>query len=1075
MKKKFDNKEESMNLVNQTFRRFFTKNYLTLKKCSAVILVLGLIINCGSSALGVGVDIVINNDGTVIPNNYSNTAYVGVDGKSSSLGDNVNSIKTQNGGTNNSVYGIKASGSTSITATAMSGGIDVKAAIGNAEGIHLEGTGTSQIYNISSIKTSAESVSQDSIGIYTNGSNASFSANISFNSNGEQAITATAKSSSSSIYTIGSGATTVSFTNSILSGEVYQSGSSTLTLNFNDGGKWTPVASDVKGNVNVNLNSGSAIDTRATETASKTINLGSGIFIGASGSKISFDAITAPNGLTTDQIKAANAIGEIMLGSVNVKDTAISVWSTAKKAEIFATTTAATIEIKGETYTLTDKGHLYTFKGDGTNGKVSVTSVEYVPYTLSQIIQANPQEAGEIDTYSFTGDVTLTEDLGTLNNTYRTSGNPEFTINGNNHTLSADVYKGVTINEGDTLFVKNVTISGFDTFATNNGALDFTDVTLTGAVLGAGTTIINGTVTSNSLIVNNIALNNTTDTLIISANNIGGTVTNVGTLNLGAGTLGKVVSGDGTIVTTGNVTTDANNLRNIVTNDTGNNLILTAGTVEKAISGTGTTTIFGTVTNNSTINQTTINVNSSLTNNEGSTSAITATNFNIDNNAVLNLKDNNITATNFTVNNATINFANTLHKTYSFGALTLNGRMNLSINADLDTKNIDKISATSVSGDGDIYVGTINILADTQNKSETLNFADSVLKGKIDTRKDAASDRFIYDVAYDKLTGGITFVKKDKDNPVNKESSVNSLVNGYVAQTVVAGQVFANVDSQVAKIKQANSRQVLYASTSNQIFESGNSIERALWLRPFVSNERIDVGTNVDSTLYGTLAGIDLPVSEDKMVSVYLGYSGAKQEYDGVNEKIKANNNTYILGVSGTLAKKDYFVSVTVNAASNKTNIDDEFGSYDNDVISYSAGVKGAYDFDLGKNWILQPSLMLMYVGVGSNNYTNTQSNKVEQEAFNGLLIEPQIKAKLSLDKGWAPYGLVAMDINEGETKAKVNGLETKSVKLDPSYEYGVGVSKDFVGSAWSCYGQVTGKAGSRQGVGCNLGVKYAF
>jgi len=59
--------------------------------------------------------------------------------------------------------------------------------------------------------------------------------------------------------------------------------------------------------------------------------------------------------------------------------------------------------------------------------------------------------------------------------------------------------------------------------------------------------------------------------------------------------------------------------------------------------------------------------------------------------------------------------------------------------------------------------------------------------------------------------------------------------------------------------------------------------------------------------------------------------------------------------------------------------------------------------------------------------------------------------------------------------KVKAGGEELELDSIDGFVEYGIGVNKEFIGSVWSCYGQVTGRSGGRNGFGGNLGIKYKF
>ena len=427
--------------------------------------------------------------------------------------------------------------------------------------------------------------------------------------------------------------------------------------------------------------------------------------------------------------------------------------------------------------------------------------------------------------------------------------------------------------------------------------------------------------------------------------------------------------------------------------------------------------------------------------------------------------------------NATLNFANSVIQDYEFAdSLKADGFLNLQVDANLKDEKMDTITADNFWGDADIKVTAINVVKDTDKKEEiSLNFITGEdIKEVVESVDKAYSSVYEYDVTYDKETGNMNFLQ-GKVNPIATESSVSGLVGGYLSQAVTTNQIFTNMSNSINASKtSAKSKTPLYASAkTNQVFEQDGKIESGLWLRPYVVSDTIDVGidSNIDNTVYGTLAGLDLAVGENKLVSFYLGYSSGKQEYESIN----MNQANYILGVSGMLFKYNWYLGATVNAGMNKITADNDFGSDDIDNVSYSIGFKGGYNFDLGKNWILQPNMILMYAGITSTDFTNNQGYEVKDDGINNILIQPGLRLDLSLTNGWTPYGLFDVAINTGESSAKVDGNETPALKLDPYFEYGVGVSKDFLNTPWSCYGQFTGKSGSRSGVGVNLGIKYKF
>ena len=428
-----------------------------------------------------------------------------------------------------------------------------------------------------------------------------------------------------------------------------------------------------------------------------------------------------------------------------------------------------------------------------------------------------------------------------------------------------------------------------------------------------------------------------------------------------------------------------------------------------------------------------------------------------------------------TIDNATINMANTVIEDIGFMNLTVYNTLNLSVDADLKDEKMDTISTDGYQIEGTIKVNAINIVSDTEKDKAELEFIKTdTIKEYVETITSASSDLYKYNVLYDKSTGNMTFTKTSIGNPLVHAADILGLIGGSFSKIATINQSFVGMDTKVKNIKQAKSNRNLYASTTNQIFENENEIKRGVWLRPYASNETMKLAgldKDIDTTIYGTIAGIDLPVANDKIVAVYLGYNGSKQEL----ESIKINNTGYCIGATGMLIRDSYYIGATINAELAKATTDTDFGSDNTDMTSYAAAVKAGYNFEVGSDWIIEPNLMVAYIGINTKEFTNAQGNKVSAEDINNVHIEPGVKASLELNNGWIPYGLISACFNTGEAATEVNGKSVKALTIDPYYECGIGIGKEFSSTPWSFYAEVNGKLGSRQGVGLNLGVKYAF
>ena len=434
-------------------------------------------------------------------------------------------------------------------------------------------------------------------------------------------------------------------------------------------------------------------------------------------------------------------------------------------------------------------------------------------------------------------------------------------------------------------------------------------------------------------------------------------------------------------------------------------------------------------------------------------------------------------------NSSIINMANSVISAHNFKRLTIadNADLQLIVDADLANGQMDTISATSVNNSSaKITVNKINILSDIDLKEITeIAFANNILKDKVESITTASSALYNYTVEYDKETGTFKFLNSGAANPsINMGTSASVVlasVGGYATQSIVANQVFASMDGKVsnsnnkASIDPSN----LYVSAGDQVFDNSGKIERGLWLRPFVTQETVKIGdAEIDNNLYGTLAGIDFPMGQDKQLSFYLGYAGSKQEI----EDVKSNQTGYVLGATGMIIKDKWYAGATANIMFNKASVDTDFGTDDIDMNMFSVAAKAGYNFNLTDKFTLEPSLTLMYGVVNSDSYETSQGAQIDSQSINNILAEPQVKAKFNLVNGWQPYGLLGYAANlSSKPTVKAEGVEIELDSIDGYVEIGAGANKDFIDTAWSCYAQVAGRSGGRNGFSGNLGIKYKF
>ncbi|MDD5022477.1 MAG: autotransporter domain-containing protein, partial [Endomicrobiaceae bacterium] len=624
-----------------------------------------------------------------------------------------------------------------------------------------------------------------------------------------------------------------------------------------------------------------------------------------------------------------------------------------------------------------------------------------------------------------------TENGGAIYNQTAPLKTGELTL-GNNSVFTSN-----TAQNGGAIYNSGIIIIGNNTEFSSNSASNFGGaifIANESMTIGDNVAFSSNSATYGGAINNssNLTISNGAEFINNSAGSKGGAIYNSGTLNLTADTINVEFTGN-----------TANGISNAINN--GGIINLTAGTADiifndRITSENNTSILNINKSSNILLANGTVILNADMSGYLG--------NVNFENGKIQLGNNGTFFNGNLTVSNAEIDFANNVIQNYNFNNLTVSHKLNLIVDADLENETMDTISAESYNGAGKIAVNKINILSDAKTNNLDIIFTTStVLKAKITTITTASSALCNYNVLYNTNTGSFNFTRSSV-NPILLEGSVSAMAGGYVTQVNVLGQSFNSIDGFVNSNKiSAKKHGNLYASTANQIFESTNKIERGLWLRPYAVQETVKLeNTDVDNISYGTLAGLDLVVTENKMVSFYFGSTGSKQEY----EEIKANQTGYIIGASGMLVKDNYYIALTANAGFTDVNADNDYGTDKFKIMMYSIGAKAGYDIEAGKNWIIQPNLLLMYGTIKTDEYITSQGAKVDSNSTNNIHIKPQIKAKLELKNGWTPYGLTGIVFNTGDkAKTITEGIDLESMSFNSYIEYGAGLDKKFIETSW--------------------------
>ncbi|MBQ8636210.1 hypothetical protein IJ425_08680 [bacterium] len=454
---------------------------------------------------------------------------------------------------------------------------------------------------------------------------------------------------------------------------------------------------------------------------------------------------------------------------------------------------------------------------------------------------------------------------------------------------------------------------------------------------------------------------------------------------------------------------------------------------------------------------------------------------------------------NLTLNSGSLSLLNNQIGQMSLKELNVAGDIRFYGDVDLANKQIDRISAQNYTGDGNIIVAGLNMLSDFNGENTEILFADEGLKDNIISKVDsvAYTPIYKYGVKYDERNDAGYFVfsrgssnDSNSFNPAILGSSTAASAGAISTMNNTFNYAFSHSDSHMhipylERVAMRNQNK--YAlSTPGDAADVGrysplyhkNSEARGIWFKPYATFERVPLknGPKVDNISYGTLLGYDSELKSlgngwDRVLTGYLGYNGARQDYSGVD----SNQNGGLLGGTMTFYKDNFFNATTLSFGASVAKNQTMYGNEDFTMLLGGIGNKTGYNFEFkdGKI-ILQPSLLLSYTFVNTFDYTNAAGIKMESDPLHILQIAPGFKIIGNTENGWQPYLGVNMVWNIGESSATANGVALPEMSINPYVQYGVGLQKRFQDKC-TAYGQAMVQNGGRNGVSLIAGIRYHF
>lgn len=669
---------------------------------------------------------------------------------------------------------------------------------------------------------------------------------------------------------------------------------------------------------------------------------------------------------------------------------------------------------------------------------------------------------------------------------------------------------GTITNDGLISEIKNLTNSGtingvgnLDIYGTStntgsisqsiirvSGALDNTLGTLTatdkieniGSITTAADKIIatNGIINENSLTLTSGNLS--TQISGIGTTNIAGTVTNNSTIsqNVNVDSTGKLTvnANIGNLTNNGEVISSTSNLTGTINNS---GILNLSGTLNKTISGNGTTKIVGdsftlldgaAIKGGLDINNQTLNIYATNTDNM----------FN-----------------NVNINSGTINLINNNINNLSANSFNLNGNINLFLDADLMNSSMDRLPSTTVAS-GLITVKGINLLSDSKSEKVYIPFAYDSFKDKVQTGVTAVGKEvdneyqttafapiYKYDVSYNPNNGNFLFSrgggKSSADfNPAVLSGAVNSQIGAYSAVNETFNYAFRHADYSFMPLpKKIRTLANKYAITEPNLMQYENEYSKAggIWYQPYANFENVGLsnGPRVDVQSYGSLVGGDSAYKQLKkgwgtVTTPYIGYNGTSQHYSGVSTV----TNGGILGLTQTFYRGDFFTALTVNAGASVGESNTMYGKENYTTLMAGVANKTGYNFEFNDGkFIIQPSMLTAYTYVYTFDYTNAAGVKISSEPLNSIQLHPTVRFIGNVGKGWQPYASVGMVWNIlNETKFTANDVRLPEMSIKPYVEYGIGLQKSW-NDKCSGFLQAMLRNGGRNGIALSFGFKWTL
>lgn len=596
-----------------------------------------------------------------------------------------------------------------------------------------------------------------------------------------------------------------------------------------------------------------------------------------------------------------------------------------------------------------------------------------------------------------------------------------------------------------------------------------------GAIYNASSLVIeNSNINNNSVVADTVAeggaiYNNTNGVVNLSNSNIENNTSK-----------SSSVSEGGAIYNLGKLIVDNTVFKNNYANNNSNDIYNANGEIEFV--GDGTNSIFSGISGNGVINKAGTGYLNLGGNNENYSGV-----FNFSQGTLNLMSNSSYFRASDTVlgSNTTFNMQNGTIDNINFGNLTVNGQTNFFVDANLSTKKMDTISASSLNGSGVIYVKDLRLEGTPEQKDIVLPFANSVLKADVKyTPEILATPIYNYKTSYDSASGDFNFIRQNFNSSIFA-SEVSAQLGGYFAQLETYKNVFSNLDMLMVSPNNVSKSMLFqnkYADLDGKFTYSPIFMpeqRKGIWFKPFSTFESVSLknGPKVSNVLYGGLVGGESNLRKLKhnwynIYGAYASYNGSHQAYQGNS----IYNNGGLIGLNTVFYKGNFYSAWTMNVGANVAESNTEFGKDDFAMLNTGVAQKSGYNFMLFDNkFVVQPSILTSYSFVNVFNYTTNSGVSFDTKPLHALHIEPGVKFIGNFKNYLQPYLSVSMAWNLiDHAQFQANDVYLPDLSVKPYVQYGLGVQKRW-GEKVTGFIEGMIRNGGRNGIALLFGLRISI